>query len=125
PFIWLTTSRESLRTCNRFAPSLRATSNPAIRASYSASLFVALNSHHTEYTKFPPCDDFKTIPRPHPRTFDEPSTWSVQGLSEIITLLTSSYVVGSSSGENSATKSANACDFIAVLGLNSMSNPLR
>ena len=96
--------------------------SPAISASYSGSLFVALKSYRIKYIIWPPYGDLRTTPKPDPLILNNPSTCMVQGLSSRLTIVhASDGISGSSSGLESATKFAKTCDLIVVLGLYSMS----
>lgn len=44
--------------------------SPKIKASYSASILVALNSQHTEYATISPCGDFSITTKPVPFTLE-------------------------------------------------------
>ena len=111
PLYWLATNWESVFNTIFLASAALHIWMPAIAASYSASLFEALNLNFMAYSKTLPSGEVIIMPAPDPVTAAEPSTYICQvprGSS-------------SSSYDASAMKSANACAFMAVLGLYSIS----
>ncbi|KAK1568173.1 hypothetical protein Q3G72_021415 [Acer saccharum] len=109
-----------------FTSRLFTRSSPAIRASYSASLFVARKPQWIDYSIMSPWGDLSTSPNPLPLMLLDPSTNKVH----FPTVVSSASATGSCSactfshGVKSATKSANTCDFIADLGRKLMSYSL-
>ena len=100
------------------APIWWARVSPAIRASYSLTLLVALKLHLTALEAVFTVGEVSTIPTPAPLTLLDPSTCRIHSLSSLVSpqRRTSCSKTGSISGENSATKSARTCEFIAVAG---------
>ncbi|GFY86391.1 AAA-type ATPase family protein [Actinidia rufa] len=88
-------------------PSLLADLSPAIRASYSASLFIAGKLNWRHYLKTALSGPFKTTPTPTSWLFLAPSTCICHAKESL--------------GENSTTKSASTCPLIAALGEKLMS----
>src|SRR5579862_2319668 len=80
PDIRLTTSCESLLTRRKSAFRASATPIPANRASYSASLLVALNSNLKQWLHSTPSGSVRMIPAPHPDWFDAPSMYKIHVL---------------------------------------------
>ena len=73
PLIWLAMSSESQHTLMFLMPRISAIRSPAIRASYSASLLVALKLSKYDCLMMVPSEVARTIPRPAPLLFDAPS----------------------------------------------------
>ena len=90
------------------APSAFALLSPSMRPSYSAMLFVALNASLASYFEWRPYGDTSMVEAPAPRCPKALSMYSVH---------TWFWGCGLWCGEGvqSAMKSANACNFIAVL----------
>ncbi|KAL2498092.1 putative ribonuclease H-like domain-containing protein [Abeliophyllum distichum] len=90
--------------------------SPVITASYSASLLVAGNLKRKEYSSSSESGLIIIMPAPEPSLLDDPSTYIFHFV------LASSSSLDFGGAVSSAIKSANACAFMAVVGLNSMSN---
>ena len=120
PCTWLIISWESPKTWMFYAPIWWARVRPAIRASYSLLWLVALKLHLTALEAVFPVDEVSTIPTPAPLTLLDPSTSRIHSPSSLVSprRRTSCSKAGSKAGDNSATKSARTCDFIAVVGRN-------
>ena len=76
--IWFTTSSESVFRRIRFASRASHNCNLAITASYSASLFVALNWNFKAYSFIFPFGVISISPAPTPTSLDDPSANSCQ-----------------------------------------------
>ena len=94
---------------------------PAMRASYSDSLFDALNPSRNDCSMTSPVGEVSCIPTPDPCRLEEPSTWRSHILLELVS--------SRSANGSSITKSARTCAFKLVLvrysisySLNSMSH---
>ncbi|KAM2268165.1 hypothetical protein ACFX1S_046324 [Malus domestica] len=72
---WLTTNWESLKISICLTPRYLAKRKPAKRASYSASLFDALNLKRIAYSIATLSGVVRTNPAPQPCWLDEPSTY--------------------------------------------------
>ncbi|KAM1300126.1 hypothetical protein PS1_011501 [Malus domestica] len=72
---WLTTNWESLKISIRLTPRCLAKRKPARKASYSASLFDALNLKRRAYSIAILSGVVRTSPAPQPWWLDEPSTY--------------------------------------------------
>jgi hypothetical protein len=114
-------SNESLKTWIWLTSSLTASSNPAIKASYSASLLDARNSNRRAYVTSFPSGSVRMRPAPEPSFLDAPSMYSVHigvflsalGF-EVVAPLCS---LGESFLGVSAMKSAITCPLITDRGL--------
>ena len=106
---------ESLKALISWAPMLLPSRSPAIRDSYSASLFDALNPRRNDCSIISPVGDSSCIPIPDPCFDDAPS---ICNLHLVFELELSSY------GTSSMMKSASTCAFELVRGLYSISYSL-
>ncbi|WZZ70287.1 hypothetical protein YC2023_081657 [Brassica napus] len=116
PWNWLVTNCESLKALISPAPTLRASRRPAIKDSYSASLFDAPNPRRNDCSIISSVGDSSCIPIPDPCLDEAPSTcnfhvWEFD-------------LVPFSFGTSSITKSASTCAFELVRGLYSISYSL-
>ena len=116
PWNWLVTNCESLKALISRAPTLRASRRPAIRDSYLASLFDALNPRQNDCSIISPVGDSSCIPIPDPCLDEAPSTCNFHAWEFNFAL--------SSFGTSSITKSANTCAFELVRGFYSISYSL-
>nr|GEV18670.1 hypothetical protein [Tanacetum cinerariifolium] len=120
PFTWFVTRTKSLNTCRWRTSILMASSYPAIRSSYSASLLEAGNSKRKAYVLSFQSGFFKIRPAPEPYLLDAPSMYNVQsGVSSRIwvgEVVASPDIFGCILIEDSAMKFAITCPFIADLG---------
>ena len=107
---------ESLKALISWAPMLLPSRSPAIRDSYSASLFDALNPRRNDCSIISPVGDSSFIPILDPCFDDAPSTCNLHF--SVFELELSSF------GTSSMTKSASTCAFELVRGLYSMSYSL-
>ncbi|KAL2533611.1 Uncharacterized protein Adt_06962 [Abeliophyllum distichum] len=90
--------------------------SPVITASSCTSLLVAGNSKRREYSSSFESGLIIITPAPEPLLFDDPSTYIFHSV------LASSSSLDFGGEVSSTIKSTNAWAFMAVLGLNSMSN---
>nr|GEX69599.1 hypothetical protein [Tanacetum cinerariifolium] len=88
---------------------------PAIKASYYASLLVALNLNLRAYVNFVPFGFVIIRLAPEPSMHDDPSVKSIHGSRS--SSLSSMGVSGGSSSERSTMKYARICPLTDVLGL--------
>ena len=109
------TNSESLKALISRAPTLRASRKPAIRDSYSASLFDALNLRRNDYSFISPVGDSSCIPIPDPCLGEALSMWNFHVW---VFDLVSSFKT------SPMTKSTSTCAFELVRGLYSMSYSL-
>ena len=105
------TNCESLKALISRTPMLLASSSPAIRDSYSALLFDALNPGRNDCSIIFPIGDSSCIPILDPCFDNAPSTCNINLVFELEL---------SSFGTSSMTKSASTCAFLLVRGLYSM-----
>ena len=109
------TSSESLFAKRLCAPISLARSIPAIRASYSAWLLLALKANRRACSINTPLGPSKTILTPVPCCFEDPSTdnshWESSSTSR-----------GAPPGDSSVTKSTWICPLMDPLGLYTVSN---
>lgn len=109
PSACFSTSCESLKMSMTSTSKCRASLRPAISPSYYASLLVVGNVHFTTCLKTKPSGLVKITHAPSTCEMDEPSVNKVHALSSGVEII-STRLCGS------VMKSANACNFIAVLG---------
>ena len=109
------TNCESLKALISRAPTLCTSHKPAIRDSYSASLFDALNRRQNDCSIISPVGDLSCISIPDPCLDEAPSTCNFHVWV---------FDLASSLGTSSMTKSASTYAFELVRGLYSMSYSL-
>jgi len=109
------TKCESLKALISWAPTLLVSHKPAIRDSYSALLFDALNPRRNDCSIIPPVGDSSCIPIPDPCLDEAPSMCNFHVWV---------FDLASSFGMSSMAKSASTCAFELVRGLYSMSYSL-
>ena len=80
PLVWFTTNYESLNTLSLLSPTIFASLNHVIRASYLASLLEALNLKWRAYSNWMWCSSspFSIKSMPNPRRLEESPTCNSQ-----------------------------------------------